>query len=63
MLTRAAAAQNAPLWFGLNTIMVNGRTTTLLGSSVWGLVVVEAVRDSIEATLREIMDGAPSPPS
>ena len=32
---------NAPMWFGVNTINVNGRTTTLFGSSLWGLPLVE----------------------
>ena len=50
---------NAPFWFGLNTINVNGKTTTLVGSAFWGLEVVEAMRDNIEATLRGIMDKAP----
>ena len=49
---------NAPMWFGVNTINVNGRTTTLFGSSLWGLPLVEAMRDNIEATLREIMTHA-----
>ena len=49
---------NAPLWFGVNTININGATTTLVGSSFWGLEVVEALRDSMEATLREIMSAA-----
>jgi len=47
---------NAPLWLGLNTINVDGCTTTLIGSSFHGLKVVEAMRDHIEATLRgEVM--------
>ena len=46
---------NAPMWFGVNTINVNGRTTTLFGSSLWGLPLVEAMRDNIEATLREML--------
>lgn len=52
---------NAPLWFGLNTINVNGRTTTLVGSCMQGLPVVQAMRDNIESTLREIMSKAPEP--
>jgi len=50
---------NAPFWLGLNTISVNGKTTTLIGSAFWGLEVVEALRDHIEATLRDIMSKAP----
>lgn len=50
---------NAPLWLGVNTINVNGKTTTLVGSSFWGLEVVEALRDHMEGTLREIMAQAP----
>ena len=46
---------NAPMWFDLNTICVNGVTTTLVGSSLWGLDVIHAMRDNIEATLRGIM--------
>ena len=49
----------APLWLGINTINVNGRTTTLIGSCMWGLEVIEALRDHIEGTLREIMACAP----
>ena len=51
---------NAPMWLGLNTINVNGKTTTLIGSCLWGIDVVTALRDNIEATLREIMDSAPT---
>jgi hypothetical protein len=50
---------NAPLWFGINTINVDGRTTTLVGSMFWGLPVVEVLRDHMEATLREVMSKAP----
>lgn len=50
---------NAPFWFGFNTINVNGRTSTLMGSFVWGEEVVSAFRDSVEKTLREIMDKVP----
>ena len=50
---------NAPQWLGVNTININGATTTLVGSMLWGLPVVEAIRDNIEATLREIMAAAP----
>ena len=46
---------NAPLWFGVNTIQVNGRTTTLVGSAMWGIEPVLALRDNMEATLRDIM--------
>ena len=46
---------NAPIWLGVNTIQVNGKTTTLIGSCMWGLEIVEALRDSIEITLRGIM--------
>jgi hypothetical protein len=49
---------NAPAWFGINTINVDGATTTLVGSMLWGLDVVEAMRDNIEATLRGIMSEA-----
>ena len=49
---------NAPIWLGVNTISVNGKTTTLVGSSMWGLENVEAIRDNIEITLRGIMDQA-----
>lgn len=49
---------NAPYWFGFNTINVDGCTTTLVGSMFWGLEVVEAMRDNIEETLRDIMDQA-----
>eukprot|EP01043_Picozoa_sp_COSAG02_P036669 COSAG02_NODE_2701_length_8203_cov_7.719521_7_plen_92_part_00 len=51
---------NAPMWLGINTINVNGKTTTLIGSCLWGVDVVTALRDNIEATLREIMDSAPT---
>merc|ERR1719191_1352849 len=52
---------NAPLWFGVNTINVNGRTTTLCGSTFWGIEVVEAMRDNMEETLRtEFMAKAPA---
>lgn len=51
---------NAPFWFGLNTINVDGRTTTLVGSMIFGMEVVEAMRDSTEATLREFMAQAGS---
>ena len=46
---------NAPLWLGINTINVNGRTTTLVGSCMFGLEVAEALRDEIEAALREVI--------
>lgn len=46
---------NAPIWLGVNTICVNGKTTTLVGSSMWGLDLVEGLRDNMEATLRGIM--------
>ena len=36
------------------------KTTTLIGSCLWGIDVVTALRDNIEATLREIMDSAPT---
>lgn len=54
---------NAPLWLGVNTINVNGKTTTLVGSCMWGLDVVEALRDHMEATLRGIMAKASYPPA
>merc|ERR1712216_519110 len=50
---------NAPLWFGINTINVDGCTTTLVGSSFWGIDVVEKLRDNMEKTLREVMSKAP----
>lgn len=53
---------NAPLWFGVNTICVDNYTTTLVGSSMWGLEVVTALRDNMEATLREIMSHAKDAP-
>jgi len=46
---------NAPIWLGLNTIQVNGKTTTLIGSCMWSLEIVELLRDSMELTLRGIM--------
>ena len=50
---------NAPIWLGVNTItntiQVNGKTTTLVGSCMWGLEIVESLRDSMEVTLRDIM--------
>jgi len=46
---------NAPMWLGVNTICVDGRTTTLVGSSFWGGELVEAMRDHMLETLREIM--------
>lgn len=45
----------APTWFCLNTINVNGATSTTVGSSIWGLEAVEQIRDNIEGTLRKIM--------
>ena len=51
--------RTAPFWLGLNTINVNGCTTTLIGSSMFGNDVVVALRDNIEATLRGIMAKAP----
>jgi len=52
---------NAPMWLGFNTINVDGCTTTLMGSSFWGLEIVEALRDNVEATLRnEFMAKAPA---
>ena len=50
---------NAPFWLGVNTISVNGKTTTLVGSCFWGIEVVEALRDHMEGTLRDIMSKAP----
>jgi len=46
---------NAPIWLGVNTIQVNGKTTTLIGSAMWSLEIVEALRDNMEVTLRGIM--------
>lgn len=51
---------NAPLWLGLNTINVNGRTSTMIGSFFHGRDLVHAVRDNVESTLRGIMAKAPS---
>ena len=51
---------NAPLWFGVNTINVNGCTTTFVGSAFWGQAVVNALRDNMRATLDEIMAKAPA---
>merc|ERR1719478_752764 len=31
----------APMWLGINTIQVNGKTTTMIGSMIWGQEVVE----------------------
>jgi hypothetical protein len=49
---------NAPMWLGVNTISVNGKTTTLIGSCMWSLPIIEAIRDNIEITLRDIMKKA-----
>lgn len=49
---------NAPMWLGINTICVNGVTTTMVGSAFMGMEMVEDVRDHIEATCREIMSNA-----
>ena len=46
---------NAPLWCGVNTINVNGRTTTLVGTAFFGIEPLKAFRDNMEATLRGIM--------
>merc|ERR1711908_9392 len=43
---------NAPIWIGVNTIHVNGKTTTMVGSAMWSLEIVEQLRDNIEKTLR-----------
>jgi hypothetical protein len=52
---------NAPLWLGLNTINVDGRTTTLIGSMMWGIDVLERLRDTIEDILRnEFMAKSPA---
>lgn len=51
---------NAPLWFGVNTINVNGCTTTFVGSMLWGQTVVDAMRDNMRATLDSIMAKAPA---
>ena len=50
---------NAPMWWGVNTINVNGQTMTMVGSMLWGQEVVAAMRDHMEGTLREIMEHAP----
>jgi hypothetical protein len=49
---------NAPIWLGVNTISVNGKTTTMVGSCMWGQEIVEALRDHMEVTVRGIMDQA-----
>merc|ERR1719453_2484573 len=49
---------NAPIWLGVNTICVNGKTTTLVGSSLFSLEQIQQVRNKIEITLREIMKKA-----
>ena len=49
---------NAPMWLGVNTINVNGKTTTLVGSCMWGMDLVEDLRNHMEATLRGIMKGS-----
>ena len=49
---------SAPTWLGINTICVNGKTTTLVGSNMWGLEIVEQIRDNMEITLRGIMKEA-----
>ena len=49
---------NAPLWLGVNTINVNGKTTTLVGSCMWGQDIVEALRDHMEATIRDVISKA-----
>ena len=46
---------NAPIWLGVNTINVNGKTTTLVGSCMFGYDLVTELRDHMEITLREIM--------
>ena len=47
------------MWWGVNTINVNGQTMTMVGSTLWGQEVVAAMRDHMEGTLREIMEHAP----
>ena len=47
---------NAPTWLGVNTICVNGKTTTLVGSCMWGLDRRADPR-RMEITLRGIMKG------
>ena len=49
---------NAPVWLGLNTINVNGKTSTLIGSMMFGYDLTCKLRDHMEITLREIMEKA-----
>merc|ERR1712224_47227 len=43
---------NAPFWLGVNTICVNGKTTTQVGGMFWGADIIEAIAQNMEATLR-----------
>ena len=51
----------APFKLGFNTINANGKTCICLASVVLGLETLRALRDHVEATLREIMDAAHLP--
>jgi len=51
---------NAPFWLGVNTINVNGRTTTLVGSMMYGQDTIDELRNNMEETLRGIMAQAPA---
>ena len=51
---------NAPFWFGVNTINVNGCTTTFVGAAFWGQKVVNAMRDNMRATIDDIIAKAPA---
>ena len=46
---------NAPTWLGVNTINVNGKTTTAVGTMIFGYDLLVKLRDHMEITLREIM--------
>ena len=49
---------NAPTWLGVNTINVNGKTTTAVGTMIFGYDLLVKLRDHMEITLREIMKKA-----
>jgi hypothetical protein len=49
----------APFKLGFNAIHANGRTCITLTSYVLGLEILRAVRDHVEATLRDLMAPAP----
>lgn len=51
---------NAPFWLGINTINVDGATTTQVGAMIWGTEVVGALRDRVDDILRSFMtEGSP----